>query len=531
MTSTPEPAGGAEEGPEWRFAVAQSYRNGQVRQIAKVLADLEPGATEASKLRLAMQFEQTIFGTATGLSDYHKRLTKRLKKLQKSYVPAPVAATNETKKEPAIQELIQKYGADLQYVVRNAAAAVKEMREKYGEEKGTQLKQHMDGVKLWAADLGLMGEDSKPNWNMSEAHLERLKIQLEKRLPNVRAHTVKLVHPDLFLKESLQKLQEDFKNKGRAVRIQADQMKQRHAQWQAARRTSQPETSVDQSKSWEQVAKPVRNVPSSNQKMPIEVALAHLDRMRAASTLCLAYLLADDKYSVPPNSLAQAHTVAIDGIEVVQTAMREHRQANPTVKVQLSDAWSKPIQKPPSIKSLDDSIARPQSVPRTTRLLCTSGRKTPSNLIAALLAKGGVTLVRPPPHGASSYVHIQIEQVFCLRVYFTPLIVTIRAYSKDDDRNETIGNSSNRWLPWSSGISDVSNLPTDAWIAEEYLKDASAHATQILRMCFAKFVSTNETRSDFDLELLEASALLEFVQMTLDTYLPPDATVDSYVNV
>jgi hypothetical protein len=520
MTSTPEPTGGAEDGPEWRLAVAQSYRNGQVRQVAKVLAELEPGATEASKLRLAMQFEQTIFGTATGLADYHKRLTKRLKKLQKSYVPAPVAATNETKKEPAIQELIQKYGADVQYVVQNAVAAVKEMREKYGEEKGTQLQQHMDGVKLWAADLGLLGPDSKPNWNMSEAHLERLKTQLEKRLPNVRAHTVKLVHPDLFLKESLQKLQDDFKNKGRAVRLQADHMRQRHAQWQAARRTSQSEPYVDLTKAWEQVSKPVRSIPSTNQQLPVEVALAHLDQMRAASTLCLAYLLANDKYSVPPHALAQAHTVATDGIEVVQTAMREHRKAHPTVKVQLSDAWLKPIPKPPSTKSLDDTPHLPskQSVPLRTRLLCTAGRKTPSNLVAALHAKSGVTLVRPPPHGAGSYVQIQMEQVFLVRIYFCPLLVTMRAYSKDDDGN------GGGWLPWNSGFSDVSNLPADAWIVEEYLKDASAHATQVLRQCFAKSApnETTTAKSDFDLELLEASALLEFVQLARDTYLPPD---------
>jgi KIX domain len=525
MTSTPEPAGGAEDGPEWRLAVAQSYRNGQVRQIAKVLADLEPGATEASKLRLAMQFEQAIFGTATGLADYHKRLTKRLKKLQKSYVPAPAAASNETKKEPAIQELIQKYGADVQYVVQNAVAAVKEMREKYGDEKGTQLQQHMDGVKLWAADLGLLGADNKPNWNMSEAHLERLKTQLEKRLPNVRAHTVKLVHPDLYLKESLQKLQDDFKNKGRAVRLQAEQMRQRHAQWNAARRTSQTEPSVDLTKAWEQVSKPVRSVPSTNQRLPVEVALAHLDQMRAASTLCLAYLLADDKYSVPPNALAQAHTVATDGIQIVQTAMREHRQAHPTVTVQLSDAWLKPIPTPPSTKSPDDTATVPL-LPLKTRLLCTSGRKTPSNLVAALHAKGGVNLVRPLPHGAGSYVQISIKQVLIVRIYFCPLLITIRAYSKDDGKNE---GGQNSWLPWNSGFSELSHLPADAWIVEEHLKDASAHATQVLRQCFAKAVSPNETtaKSDFDLELLEASALLEFVQLVRDTYLPPDVAVEA----
>jgi len=45
---------------------------------------------------LAMRFEDTIFKAATSLSDYRKKLTKRLKKVQKSYKPTnTVAATNK----------------------------------------------------------------------------------------------------------------------------------------------------------------------------------------------------------------------------------------------------------------------------------------------------------------------------------------------------------------------------------------------------------------------------------------------------
>ena len=114
---------------EWRTNMKQSYRNTQVRQAAKVLANLEPGATEASKLRLAMQFEDSIFTVATSLSDYHKKLTKRLTKLQKTYVPSAAndaSSSNslQKNKEKVIQDLIAKYGNEVKYIVENAVAAV-----------------------------------------------------------------------------------------------------------------------------------------------------------------------------------------------------------------------------------------------------------------------------------------------------------------------------------------------------------------------------------------------------------------------
>jgi hypothetical protein len=51
------PSASSESGDAWKASVQQSYRNAEVREIAKVLASLEPGASAASKLRLAMQFE------------------------------------------------------------------------------------------------------------------------------------------------------------------------------------------------------------------------------------------------------------------------------------------------------------------------------------------------------------------------------------------------------------------------------------------------------------------------------------------
>lgn len=144
MATTPTPS---EQGSttnadqdDWRVSVSQAYRNSEVREIAKVLAALEPGATSASKLMLAMRFEDTIFKAATSLADYRKKLTKRLKKVQKSYVPTNSAAA--TNKEELIRELRSKYGDALRYVCKNANKAVSELKIKHGSEKASQLQQH-----------------------------------------------------------------------------------------------------------------------------------------------------------------------------------------------------------------------------------------------------------------------------------------------------------------------------------------------------------------------------------------------------
>lgn len=605
------------EETEWRTNVKQSYRNTQVRQAAKVLANLEPGATEASKLRLAMQFEDSIFTVATSLSDYHKKLTKRLNKLQKTYVPS---ATNDAsssdslqkKKEKIIQDLITKYGKDVKYIVDNAAVAVKEMRDKYGEEKAVQLQQHTDSAKLWAIDLGLTsaseGVTSKPNMTMSDTQLERLVNHLEKRLGNIRAHVVKLVHPDLFLQESLQRIQDEFRDKGRVVRIQADNMRKRYEQLQlviASQQQSQQTTTsattgnetFDPNKlmiqALEQASKPVQPLQNSggsiqqrsiNSDSPLKKynsslqqrqqqveweirkqnALLHLEKMRAASTILVAYLCIPDKYTVPqPNVLAKAHTTAMEGIEVIQNIMKDLRTnsitkttdeetnsststitAAPTL--QLHDAWLKSILIPTKDVGLLDSDnlsstatttttvvqseQRPDTIVLRTRVLCTMGRKTPSSFIIALQDKG-VTLVRPP--NGATYARLPLEQAFVIQIYFVPLLVVYRAYHPNMiDANDAPKASHTRlWPPLHDGLSNRTNTnellnvngivqgkyETVGWMIEEYLQDASAHATNVLRQCFLKTAASN---NEFEIELLEASALLEFIQLVRDTYLP-----------
>src|SRR5210317_1876356 len=106
MSDSPSPVPPSASGADWRDSVQQSYGNTEVREIAKVLAALEPGAAASSKLRLAMQFEDVIFKAATDLGDYRKKLTKRLKKLQKNYVPTQAPASSN--KESTLLQLRQQ---------------------------------------------------------------------------------------------------------------------------------------------------------------------------------------------------------------------------------------------------------------------------------------------------------------------------------------------------------------------------------------------------------------------------------------
>lgn len=167
----------------WRASVLQSYRNAEVREIAKVLAALEGQATTpASKLMLAMRFEDQIFKSAGSLADYRKRLTKRLKKLQKNYTPPAVAVPSSAdaasqdarKRQELLLKLQQHYGETLRYIIRNAPAALLDIEAKLGPEKAEQLKQHTDSCLKWGRDLSVWTpeDDEKLSQDRGKAEKE-----------------------------------------------------------------------------------------------------------------------------------------------------------------------------------------------------------------------------------------------------------------------------------------------------------------------------------------------------------------------
>ena len=253
MSTSPTPSdtgatGGGSGGDEWRSTVLQSYRNTEVREIANVLAALEPGTTSSSKLMLAMKFEDAIFKNAKSLDDYRKTLTKRLRKLQKKYASGAAAKGDDDKDKNAkpeaataqqlLLELKHKYGEMLRYIYFNSNKAIEEVKSRQGEERSLQLQQHTDSAKQWALDLGVVEPNetdkkssssigggaapssastsiatvtkSKSSANLSLEKLLRLQQHLEKRVDNIRSYVVKHANPDLFLQETLIRKDEEL---------------------------------------------------------------------------------------------------------------------------------------------------------------------------------------------------------------------------------------------------------------------------------------------------------------------------------
>lgn len=513
-----------QQNDDWRASVEQSYRNTEVREIAKVLAGLEPGASTSSKLRLAMQFEDAVFKGATSLADYRKKLMKRLKKVQKSYVPTQHAANSN--KERTIQELRTQYGDALKYILSHATKAIAEMLAKHGDEKAKQLKQHVDGVKLWATDLGLM-ENTKPNLAMSDEHLEKLKMHLERRTENVRSHVVKLADPDQFMLETLEKTQRDFEAKN--SKYLAVNSRKRYEQLQ--KKEFDPDALLKESMERALAAVPL---PTRNQRNDERTALIHLDKMRAASTVLLAYMAVADKIAVPRNTLTKAQNVAVAGIEFVGNVMKNHRKEYKEPEVTLEDAWMKSLEIPVPVDALEAVVGGSPEKRRKlasgpvlrSKVLLTTGRKTPSNLVPELKRKRA-TLVRPPPRGQGSHLILEFDQAFVMTIYFVPLLVELRAFdAKADNTKKTTDLKSASWIPLHNGLIDrkltvfgvSGTYETLGHVVTEKLRDASRHATHVLRKCFA--AAAKETAAEFEIELLEATALLEFIQIARITYTP-----------
>lgn len=594
MSTTPPPPdppadAAAASGEDWRQSVLQSYRNQEVREIAKVLAALEPGATTSSKLMLAMRFEDTIFKSASTLADYRKKLTKRLKKLQKNYVPPTKESSNTADDtEVLLLQLRRKYGDALKYIVKNAKDAVKDVEERSGTERSKQLQQHTDSAIEWAKELGIWEEAplsaAAASAKVTEAQLQKLQQHLERRVDNIRTYVVKHSDPDLFLQETLERKDKELEaraNKMMGINLtrRIDQVQQNSvAASQASNGTGdKPEAanntdaaaaavSFDAMKVLQESLEKAQTAvppPTRNNSNDLPAALIHLEKIRAASTALMAYFcIPERQQTAPRNALPKIFSVATEGMEFVrQTSLKLPKVT--TDEVSLPDAWTKILELPlvdtstaPTLdhESSSSPVAkRPrlssQQLPVIkSRVLLTPNRKTPSNLIPALRRKRA-QLVRPPHGSRGSHLILEFGKAFTMTIYFSPLLVTLRAMEPvipSDENNKstsTTTTTSSRptttttqlstkgcapWTPLYHGLIHRTDL--SVWgvsdgsyesigrAVEERLRDASMNATNVLRRCFRNHVK--DKTMEFEVEILEASALLEFLQIARSTYMP-----------
>lgn len=469
-----------------------------------------------------MQFEDTVFHSAESIDDYRKRLSKRLRKLQKNY--KPTQPPKETERHRNIEMLRRDHGESILYCVKHAEVAIREMKAKYGEEKGKQLEQHLDSTKQWAVDLGLL-ENTTPNFKMPDEQFERLKSQIEKRLENVRSHVVKLADPDQFFSETLEKAEEDCR--GQASKFLAPNVQKRYSQLHKTEMI--PEKLFLDSMKTASASVPL---PTRNQRNDEKAALIWLEKMRAASTAALGFLGTDNKSNIPKGTLTKLNDIATQGSKFVMEVVANRRKNNKTEEVSLQDAWMIHLQlrnETDEQSALDTPLVMRQRPARPTvtrsKILLTPGRKTPPNLLPVFKMKRA-TLIRPPPSGEGTRLILEFGKAFVMTIYFVPLFVTLTAFAENDPENN-IELQHAPWTPFSHGLTTRGDL--DVWgakgdyaalghVVEERLRDASANATRVLRQIFSNNIKPNA--NDFETEIREGTALVEFLRLARTTFMP-----------
>lgn len=193
-----------------------------------------------------------------------------------------------------------------------------------------------------------------------------------------------------------------------------------------------------------------------------------------------------------------------------------------------------------------------------SRYLLTPGRKPLSTLLPALQRKRAI-LVRS---SSLTFVKLVFGTAFEMTIYFLPLLVTIRAIdlarSSSDDYNTVSTSGGLNWPSLYQGL-QPRQLPLNAIdntkrsrsssnsnslsvlgatgsylllgpIVAKQLQYASCQATYVLRRCFTETIkgkyalATKKTENE--IELLEAGALIRFLRIARATYSPDLVDVD-----
>ena len=158
--------------------------------------------------------------------------------------------------------------------------------------------------------------------------------------------------------------------------------------------------------------------------------------------------------------------------------------------------------------------------------------------------------------GSMRFVKLDFGKAFEMTVYFVPLLVTIRAIGTDTTKNEQSSTVSlaggHRWPSLYQGLCppDSATESTGSVAAKssslnvlgvsgsyaslgpiiaKKLEYASSQATFVLRRCFGETTVGKAAlaKTDFEIEILEAGALIRFMQIARSTYTPDWVDVDA----
>lgn len=549
-----------EKKDDWRKSVTQSFRSAEIREISKVLAALEPGATTASKMMLAMRFEDSIFQSSESLADYRKRLTKRLKKLQKSYTPSKSAGEKVKENERLERELRNRFGERLKYILGNSAVAIEALREKHGKEKADNLKLHTDNIHQCAVDIGVIPEQGsfRKKRPKDDGFLEKLKLHLDQRVENIRRHVVNLTEPDRFLEETLARVEEDLLGEAASAELSIALVR-----YTTERLEQSPPTAdvASMKKLLEKLNVVIPPPRQGHTEDNIDTCLAYLEKISVASQIMITFLMLDANQKAEFRGvLKKAQSVAAEGVTYLCKNFKEDpsNKIDPN-EIKLENTWTKPLKFAPSDtaandlpeKSFDSQSQKPPPKRRRifsivrTKVLLKPGRKIQANLLSALEAKEA-KLVRPNGNGGGARLIMTFGSAFEMIIFFTPLLVTIRALQqqpesttdknmpvdierKTDFRQIIMNGCLPTYIPSRSNLyncdaTTIGNIPTSKLspIIAKKLDYASAQATTVLRQCFSENAEKNNfyrNISEFEIEISEATALLKFLQIARSNYL------------
>ena len=517
-----------------------------------MLAELEPGATSASKTMLAMRFEESIFKAASSLDDYKKTIEKRLKKLRKHYSKQQAlaggdATNDELKREKELlleNELRETYGPKMKYIIDNYELAVKVSRDKSSDQKKVDiLETHCRKLKDYAAILGLLQDVPKPKNYLT--YLAKLKCNLEKIIDPIRDHITRLCSPEVFLIDTFAKLDATFTNQQSSSDILRKALQDEDP--------DSPQFSPDDLKRLIEKMNDPLPIPKRNEEGgPIKLALAKIERFRAATAALYNFwgLSFEDKTAFRGCStkcLDVALTCLLELEQEYDLLVKEVDDTDENGKhiIQLEDAWNNTMHFPESDDSLeiDEPEAKRQkneephrSIALRSKILLTPGRPIISSILPVLKRKKAL-LVRS---NAASYVELEFGKVFTMKIFFVPLLVIIRAVDKTEQMEELYEASLTRELRWPSLHQGLHGSETNKKmkvltvfgvtaphttlgnIVAKKLEYASSQATLVLRRCFAETVSGKGgvAKTDFEVEILEVGALVKFLQIARSTYIP-----------
>jgi hypothetical protein len=298
-------------------------------------------------------------------------------------------------------------------------------------------------------------------------------------------------------------------------------------------------------KTYQQRVKETVPIPR-NKEDEKTASLLYIDKIRAASQICLMYILIapnDQKLKLEfAGSLRQANNIIFEAMKLLKETFKETESetgSDPSSKskIKLEDAWNKVLEyDAPVEENIDtggvitidddgeDSQGQKEDKPLAIRskVLLIGGRKPPSNLVGALKRKHAILCLRPGIF-SSSYLKLQFGDVFEMLIYFSPLLVRIRALAQSTQSKKPQNDVQNQYQVM--GVSGSVDLVGPLIVKR--LEYASLFATKCLRRCFAD-QNCRANSSDFETEILEGNALLKFLTLARNTYCPNwvDAKLD-----